>query len=64
MTIPLLKDWNFSLLVSILALAFYAGGFVVLTRNHLKHLGEDIKALLRGQKYMSNRITKIERRIR
>lgn len=64
MNLPLMKDWNYSLLVSILALAFYAGGFVVLTRNHLKHLAEGIKALLQGQKRMNRRITKIERRLR
>jgi len=64
MTIPLLKDWNYSLLVSILALAFYAGTFVALTKNHLKHIADDIKTLIRGQQRMNRRITKIERRMR
>lgn len=53
-----------AIIISILTLAFYTGGFVLLTKNHLKHLAQDIKKLLHIQKRHGKRIARIERRVK
>lgn len=53
-----------AILISIMTLVFYTGGFVLLTKNHLKHLADDVKSLMRGQRKMEERMARIEWRMK
>lgn len=55
---------NGTVIVAAISAIFYTGGFVLLTRNHLAHLAKDIKRILKGQRYLRRRVSRIERRLK
>ena len=52
-------DWT-TIGIAALTTAFYVGGFIKLTRNHLAHLAKDLKSIRIGQKRQDKRIDRIE----
>lgn len=49
-----------TLAVAAVPVIFYAGGWVMLTKNHLAHMAKDISNLLKGQRRQDTRINRIE----